>query len=60
MSSQVPKVKLSRSRTRRRRAHQALVPETLHPCPHCKKPCRPHHICLNCGFYGGREVLETE
>jgi large subunit ribosomal protein L32 len=56
----LPKVKVSKSRSRRRRSHLALDPVQLQPCPHCKKPCRPHHICGNCGYYAGREVLKTE
>jgi large subunit ribosomal protein L32 len=56
----LPKVKLSKRRTRQRRSHLALGLVELQPCPHCKKPRRPHHICPNCGYYAGREVLKTE
>jgi len=32
----------------------------LQPCPQCRKPRRPHHICPNCGYYAGREVIKTD
>ncbi len=56
----LPKVKLSKGRKGTRRSHLALTAVTLQPCPHCKKPHRPHHICPACGYYDGREVLKTD
>ncbi|HOO58287.1 MAG TPA: 50S ribosomal protein L32, partial [Anaerolineaceae bacterium] len=26
-------------------------------CPNCGEPRLPHHVCPNCGYYQGREVL---
>ncbi|MDP8959622.1 MAG: 50S ribosomal protein L32 [Actinomycetota bacterium] len=53
----VPKKKLSRSRTRRRRAMwKVTAPRTI-PCPQCHGPKLSHRACPNCGTYRGREVI---
>ncbi len=31
----------------------------LNLCPHCKKPKRPHRVCLNCGYYKGEQVIDV-
>lgn len=46
----LPKQKISRSRTRRRRAHHALMPTNYVDCPKCSKPKLPHAACENCGY----------
>ena len=56
----LPKRKLSKGRTARRRSHLALKPVQLVPCPQCHQPRRPHHICPNCGFYHGRTVIAVK
>ena len=56
----LPKVKLSKGRKGRRRSHLALGLVQLQPCAQCRKPRRPHHICPNCGYYAGREVIKTD
>jgi large subunit ribosomal protein L32 len=56
----LPKEKIPKAAKRSRRAHLALVRPTLATCPQCKKMKRPHAICQNCGYYDGREVLETK
>ncbi|MCL6429390.1 MAG: 50S ribosomal protein L32 [Anaerolineae bacterium] len=53
----VPKRKLSRGRSARRRSHMALQPVHLVPCPACHEMHRPHHICPNCGMYRGRQII---
>jgi large subunit ribosomal protein L32 len=53
----VPKKKMSRSRTRRRKANwRVAAPQTVR-CPQCDSPKLPHRACLECGTYKGREVL---
>lgn len=52
-----PKWKLSRMRTRRRRSHDALTAPNLVKCNKCGAPKLPHHLCLNCGTYKGRQVI---
>ena len=46
----LPKQKLSRSRTRRRRSHNAISPVNYADCPRCNSPKLPHAACDNCGF----------
>ncbi|HLD86100.1 MAG TPA: 50S ribosomal protein L32 [Patescibacteria group bacterium] len=45
---------------RRRAAHFALKPSSFTVCSHCKLPVRPHHVCANCGYYRGRQVLKIK
>ncbi|MCU0306167.1 MAG: 50S ribosomal protein L32 [Thermoleophilia bacterium] len=56
----VPKRKTSRQRRDTRRATHAIQADRLGRCPRCTSPVRPHHVCLVCGHYRGREVVETE
>lgn len=55
----VPKERVPKARRDRRRSHLALQRPTLAPCPRCRRPRRPHHVCPNCGTYDGREVVVT-
>ena len=55
-----PKWKLSRLRTRRRRSHEALVAPNVVNCPSCKAPTLPHRLCLSCGTYNGRQVIQLK
>ncbi len=54
----VPKKRMSNARTASRRAQwDKITAPTLSSCPSCGGPTRPHHVCLTCGKYKGREVL---
>lgn len=55
----VPKKKMSRSRTRRRKAMWKTSRPTLVNCPDCDAPMRPHRACASCGAYNGRQVVEA-
>jgi len=48
----------TRSHTANRRSHHALKAPTLAVCSNCSAKHRPHHMCLNCGFYKGRMVVD--
>jgi large subunit ribosomal protein L32 len=46
----LPTQKLSRARTRMRRAHQSKNPANVSDCPRCSNPKLPHAACDNCGY----------
>lgn len=48
----------TRSHTANRRSHHALKAPTLSVCGHCGASHRPHHMCLSCGYYNGRQVMD--
>lgn len=52
----VPKKKMSRSRTRRRKAGWKLNLPRMSTCPQCHAPKLPHRACPTCGTYRGHEV----
>ena len=51
-----PKRRHSKARTAKRRAHDALEPIVLRPCPQCHELQIPHRACPHCGYYKGRQV----
>jgi large subunit ribosomal protein L32 len=55
----LPVKKMSKTRTRTRRAHHALRPVSLSPCPKCGKPKLPHAACRSCGFVSEKLLLPT-
>lgn len=48
----------SKSRRDKRRANWKGVMPNLVTCPECKEIKESHRVCLNCGSYNGRKVLE--
>lgn len=56
----LPKKKTSKGRRDRRRAHDAIQPQTLVKCSNCDEMRLPHRICPHCGYYQGREIIEVE
>ncbi len=58
----VPKKKMSRSRTRRRKAEAMKTrPVQTVTCPTCGQPKLPHRACTSkngCGTYNDRQVVE--
>ena len=55
----VPKKKMSRSRTRRRKAQWKVSTPALVECQQCGARHIPHRVCRECGTYRGREVLPS-
>lgn len=52
-----PKKKTSRSKMKMRRSHIKLDEINYGKCNNCGGLKLPHHICANCGFYNGRQVI---
>lgn len=48
----------TRSHTKNRRSHHALKEPTVSLCSHCGAQHRPHHMCLECGYYNGRQIMD--
>ena len=46
----LPVQKLSRARSRSRRAHQFKKPPNIVDCPKCNQAKLPHAACENCGY----------
>jgi large subunit ribosomal protein L32 len=57
----VPKRKASKARRNRRKsANQVVTASSFMDCKNCNDVCMPHQVCQNCGFYGGKKVMETK
>ena len=51
-----PKRRHSKTRTAKRRTHDALTQVTTSLCAQCKELTAPHRVCWNCGYYRDRQV----
>lgn len=57
----VPKRKASKQRGRQRRAaNMKIEAPALVECPQCHALIVPHHLCPDCGYYKGKEVVATK
>ena len=56
----LPKRRHSHSRTRKRRANDALRKPTVATCGECGEPKLPHRLCSSCGSYKGRTVIRLD
>lgn len=56
----VPKRKTSRAVRDARRATHKIEAPAKSGCPQCHAPKLPHHVCGQCGYYNGKEVIDTE
>lgn len=56
----VPKRKTGRMKTRSRRSSHVLEAPAKSTCPQCHEVKLPHRVCGNCGFYNGKEVVQTD
>ncbi len=57
----VPKKKTSKAKSRSRRASAWRIRAGgQSTCPRCSHVKRPHTVCDNCGWYGGRQAIEVD
>ena len=56
----VIRMRHTRAHTANRRSHHALKTPTLSTCQNCEAKHRPHHMCLDCGFYNGKMVVDMK
>ena len=49
----------TKSHTGNRRSHHALAGASYSKCQKCGKDKRSHGVCLNCGVYKGRQVIDV-
>ncbi len=56
----VPFRKVSKTRKRMRRSHNALTAVGTTKCTNCGEMIRPHRVCPACGFYKGKEEVSKE
>ena len=55
----VPKQKRTRMRTHLKRVKTyRAISSSVTVCSNCGEPKEPHRVCLHCGYYGGKQILE--
>ncbi len=55
----VVRMRHTKSKRNRVRSHHALKLGQFVLCGHCKAEMIPHTVCLNCGYYNQREVIDV-
>ncbi len=55
----VVRMRHTRAHTKNRRSHHGLKDQNLSTCSHCGAAHRPHHMCLECGYYNGRQIMDV-
>lgn len=58
-NNMVVRMRSTRSHTRNRRSHHALKATQLVVCRKCGASVQSHTVCLNCGEYKGRQVIDV-
>ena len=48
----------TKSHTKNRRSHHALKSTGFVKCSNCSTLKRGHTVCVSCGYYRGRQVLD--
>ena len=55
----VPKKRSTKSKRNNRRMHQFIKNPPLTTCSNCGQKVRRHHMCKNCGYYKGEQVVDV-
>ena len=53
----VPARRTSKAKKAKRRTHYKLTIKGLNECPNCGEMKKSHHVCVNCGYYDGKDVI---
>lgn len=56
----VPRNRTSNARKNSRRSHHAKKLKNIGKCSNCAGACLTHRLCMHCGFYGGRPVINAK
>ena len=56
----VPQHKVSKTRKRLRRSHNAMELPGTTKCKSCGEVIKPHRVCPKCGNYKGKVVVEPK
>ncbi len=56
----LPAHRICKSKTRKRRSHENLKVNKPNLCTHCGAPVKGHSVCVACGYYKGKKILETK
>ena len=56
----LPKQRVTRARQGMRRQHHKLTAPHLVTCPNCRALKVSHRVCMSCGYYAGRQVVDIE
>jgi len=54
----VNRMRATRAHRDNRRSHHALDAARVSVCQNCKAAHKSHTVCMNCGWYNGRKVLD--
>ena len=54
----VNRMRATRSHRNNRRSHHALDAARMSTCANCKALHKSHAVCMNCGWYKGRKVID--
>lgn len=55
----VQKQRSTKQRRDRKRKRFAVKAKATQKCPKCGSPVLSHTVCKKCGYYKGREVINT-
>ncbi len=54
----VVRMRSTKSHTGNRRSHHALTSTSFSVCENCKALKRRHTVCVSCGYYRGKKVMD--
>ena len=54
----VVRMRATRSHSNNRRSHHALTAVRVSKCSNCGGNHRSHAVCMKCGWYNGRKVID--